>query len=799
MVGTHGGLPATAPIELGAAGRAARAAWAALALGGLATVGYFLLPTPAQQPAYLGLGFGCVLVTLVGIRLRRPARPAGWYLLAAANACFVGGDAVAWFQESLAGRAPLSPSVADGLYLAGYPVLIAAVHLLARAAGVAVTREYRIDAAVISVGVLAAGWQPLVEPSAGDPSLSLAGRLVTASYPVMDVGVLFIVVSVIIVARVATTAQRLLAVSIVALLVADVVYTQGSLAGTYVDGDPVDAGWLLAYVLCAVAALHPSMARLEPVLTWAGSTQPRRWTVVVSTTGFVPLAVLTVRAVREGHYTLAAPALFSIVAFTGIGVRALLLFGRVGTQSRELAAQARSLRSALATEQALEADLRHRAYHDDLTGLPNRAWLRDRLDAALDEAGADGVGICLADLDRFKEVNDVLGHRAGDEVLVAVARRLRRLAGDGVVIGRLGGDEFACVLPAADPAAEERVARWIVDAVREPLSVQGRRIQLSSSVGLVHGAGPADGAPLMARADLAMYAAKAAGRDRWLRYDREMGDRLAARRALTDAMPDALREGGFTVVYQPSFRFADGRLKGFEALVRWDHPTLGSVSPATFIPLAEENGFVLPLGRWVLETACRAAAGWPGDATVAVNVSARQLADPGLLTDVTAALAAVGLPAGRLVLEVTESAIMADVALAVDTLAALRAAGVTLAIDDFGTGHASLAHLRDLPVGILKIDRSFVLPLGDAAGRATAFVEAIVGLARSLGMATVAEGAETPEQYEILRRLGCDTVQGYLTGRPLGSAAAAELTARAVDAPGPHWGAEAVTTLLAVP
>jgi diguanylate cyclase len=232
--------------------------------------------------------------------------------------------------------------------------------------------------------------------------------------------------------------------------------------------------------------------------------------------------------------------------------------------------------------------------------------------------------------------------------------------------------------------------------------------------------------------------------------------------------------------------------------VRWTHPTLGPVDPGTFVPLAEETGFVVPLGRWVLQTACRAAAGWAGRAVVAVNVSARQLADPDLVADVTAAVEAAGLSPARLVLEVTESAVMADVAAAAETLGALRGFGVRIAIDDFGTGHASLAHLRDLPVDVLKIDRSFVTPLG-TSDRASAFVEAIIGLARSLGMSTVAEGVESAEQYDILCRLGCDTVQGFLTGRPLAPSGTLDLTAVAAGTPGPHWETSPRGATLAAP
>lgn len=776
----------TTPARVVAPALRERAWIAVLVLGLAVTAAYFVAPASQQEGWYVGVGAASVVAMAVGVRVHRPTRPAGWYLLAAANFCFVAGDEASNVYTALTGRDVPTPSFSDALYLAGYPFMIVAVYLLARSAGFAATREHRIDAALISVGVLATGWQPLVEPAAGDTSVSLFGRLVTASYPVMDVGVLFIVVGAVISARASTVSQRLVALSIAVMLVADVVYLFATMRGTYANGDPVDAGWLLSYVLFAVAALHPSMAASTTPVPASDHLHPRRWLVVVSIASFLPLALLLLRAVRHHDLEFAAPVLFSIAAFAFVGVRVVLLFGRVGRQSRELAAQAESLQAALDARQALEADLRHRAFHDDLTDLPNRAWIRDRLDAAL--AGAAGCGrvaFCLADLDRFKAVNDTLGHRAGDAVLVEVARRLRELAGDGVIVGRLGGDEFACVLSGADEARATRAAQRIVDALSEPLEVDGRRIQLSGSVGLAMGDRTTSGATLLTQADTAMYAAKARGRNGWRRYEPSMGELLAEQLAITSAFSDALERDEFTVVYQPVFTVDCGRLKGFESLVRWDHPSLGPISPARFVPLAEETGFVVALGRWVLTTACHAAASWSGTPTVAVNVSARQLADPGLVADVAAALAGSGLASSRLVLEVTESAIMDDVEQATRTVEELKALGVVIAIDDFGTGHSSLAQLRDLPIDVLKIDRSFVSPLDGTTGCATSYVEAIVGLAHALGMSTVAEGVESQIQYDALRALGCDTVQGYLTGRPLDPGAADALAATAATAARP--------------
>ena len=754
---------ATAGCAPAASHAAGRAAWIALAVGVGAVVAYFAVPTSFDENWYVAIGLASVIAIVVGVRRNRPARAAGWYLLAGANLAFVVGDEVGNAYSSVTGHEPPVPSIADLFYLSGYPLLIAGVVLLARAAGIAATRDHRVDAAVITLGAFAVGWEPLVASSAAGAG-GLLGRVVAVAYPVMDVGVLFIVVGTVISARSSTPALRLVAMSIVAMLVADVVYASPGAEDAYRLGDPLDAGWLFSYVLVGVAALHPSAGRSAPDAGVSHHVHPRRWIVVVSVAAFVPLALLLARAIDMGDPGFAAPVGFSIATFAFVGVRAVLLFGHVGRQAGELAAQAESLRTALAAQQTLEADLRHRAYHDDLTGLPNRAWIRDRLDDGL--ADPAGVTLCLADLDRFKAVNDTLGHRIGDQVLVAVARRLTARPDDGVVVGRLGGDEFACVLPGTDPRAAARTAQWIVDSLREPIEVDGRRIQLSVSVGVAVSDATSTPATLPARADTAMYVAKNAGRDRWRSYEPAMGVHLVEQLTITNAFADALPEEQFSLLYQPVFQMTGGSLEGFEALVRWHHPSLGPITPERFVPLAEETGFVVPLGRWVLQTACRAAAGWPGRTTVAVNVSARQLADPGIVTDVASALVASGLPADRLVLEITESAIMDDVEQSAAVLGELKALGAVLAIDDFGTGHSSLSHLRDLPVDVLKIDRSFVAPLVQPSRAERAFVRAIVDLARALGMRTVAEGVEVQTQYDVLQALGCDTVQGYLTGRP---------------------------------
>jgi diguanylate cyclase (GGDEF)-like protein len=447
----------------------------------------------------------------------------------------------------------------------------------------------------------------------------------------------------------------------------------------------------------------------------------------------------------------------------------------------ELRFIASAINDTVATTKAARDRLAHQATHDVLTELPNRALILDRLEQGLRRLDrADGrMAVLFIDLDRFKPINDSIGHEAGDEVLRTVADRLRQAVRPGDTVGRLAGDEFIVLcedLPTDQDAVD--VAARLVASLSDPIVLRcptaaGREVGVGASVGIAFAQAGRAGSPdqLLGDADVAMYRAKQRGRGRIEVFDEQLRVALERRVALHEQLLQALHQDQFRVVYQPIADAARLAVTSFEALVRWEHPTRGMVSPAEFIPIAEETGVIVPLGARVLREACRQAATWqalPNGANLAVsvNLSARQLADADLVATVTAALADSGLPAGALWLELTESTVMADADVAGDTLAELRRLGVHLAIDDFGTGYSSLAYLRRLPIEQLKIDRSFVAGLGDDP-EDQAIVGLIVSLAGTLGLSVVAEGVETPEQLSSLRRLGCDTVQGFHVGRPL--------------------------------
>lgn len=404
---------------------------------------------------------------------------------------------------------------------------------------------------------------------------------------------------------------------------------------------------------------------------------------------------------------------------------------------------------------------------DGLTGLSDRQFFRGRLTAELTAPEReDQVAVLLIDLDRFKLINDSHGHPVGDALLQMVAQRLRSVVREGDLVSRLGGDEFAVIMPGV--GAPEAMGQRLVDLLSRPYLIEGHIAVVGASIGVA--VGPRDGADtasLVRAADLALYQAKEDGRQSVRLFKTEMDTRARARHALLDDLRRALALQQFEVHYQPQTNLGSRQLVGFEALIRWRHPELGLVPPNRFIPLAEEMGLIVGIGEWVLRTACLDAMSWPGQLSVAVNVSAKQLEDQNRLPRVVeAALVASGLPAKRLEVEITESALVRYEQQALHVLHALRAKGVRVSMDDFGTGYSSLSQLRSFPFDKLKIDRSFVRDLSNS-DEAVAVIRAIAALGASLGMTTTAEGVETDAQEEMVRNDGCTDMQGYLVSRPV--------------------------------
>jgi diguanylate cyclase (GGDEF)-like protein len=415
------------------------------------------------------------------------------------------------------------------------------------------------------------------------------------------------------------------------------------------------------------------------------------------------------------------------------------------------------------------AQIARLAHYDPLTDLPNRVLFQKHLAEALARRSRKGdqLAVHFIDLDRFKTVNDTLGHPLGDALLREAAERLRSCVREGDTVARLGGDEFAVVQTGlSDMGGATRLAGRVVEAMAAPFDLQGHQVVIGASVGVA--AAPSDGEDadeLLKKADMALYRAKADGRGAFHFFERAMDEQLQARRALELDLRRALQAGEFELFYQPLYNLGDERVTGCEALLRWRHPDRGMVSPADFIPLAEEIGLIVPLGEWVLRAACAEAAKWPDHVRLAVNLSPAQFRDRGLVRTVVSALAASGLPAQRLELEITESVLLQDSAANMTMLHDLKALGVRISMDDFGTGYSSLSYLRSFPFDKIKIDQTFVRDILDDSD-AMAIIKAVLDLGASMGIVTTAEGVETLEQLNALRGQGCAEIQGYFISRP---------------------------------
>ncbi len=416
-----------------------------------------------------------------------------------------------------------------------------------------------------------------------------------------------------------------------------------------------------------------------------------------------------------------------------------------------------------------EVKIEHMAHHDALTDLANRALLNERLEQALSHFhGGQMVAVHHLNLDQFKGVNDAFGHPAGDKLLKIVAERLRALARETDTIARTGGDEFVIVqAPIADPAEATTLAQQIIAWISEPYDIDGQQALVGTSIGIAVSPGDGD-APdkLLRNADLALYRAKGDGRGTFRFYEPAMNEQMQGRRVMELDLRKALPEGEFELYYQPVVNLESNEISGFEALIRWNHPDKGQVQPSTFIPLAEEIGFIVPLGEWVIRQACLAAARWPEHLSVAVNISAAQFRGSSLMPVIVNALGASGLHPTRLEIEITETVLLQDREATLAILHQLRALGIRIAMDDFGTGYSSLTYLQSFPFDKIKIDRSFVKDITENEG-SLYIVRAVAALANGMGMAATAEGVETTEQLEKIAAVGCTEMQGYLFSKPL--------------------------------
>ena len=780
-------------------GALARRTWWLYLAGVLAlTLAYTLAQAWGPSPLRSGLVFnligGSSVVALVAGARRSPAgHRLPWYLLATGQAMFVTSDVLAYNYMRLFGEPLPFPSPADPFHLAFYPLLVAGMLLVVRERNERRDQARLIDALIVALALATLLWVFLIAPYADVRSLSLLGRLTSMAYPSMDILVLGVL------ARVAAGSHRrepafaFLLASAVVLLLTDVVYGAELLGGLHGTGGAVDVGWAIYYGLLGTAALHPSMRLLSTPGPESDGHLTRSRLALLSCASFsVPLLIVVCAALHKALdlYVLVGASAFMFAL-------ALMRMAGIVRRNEELAVQMVEL-----TERAARAELEHLSFHDALTELPNRALFRDRVEHALAGQRRDRlpVAVLFLDVDDLKSVNDGLGHAAGDTVLRELARRLEDCMRPSDTAARLGGDQFAVLIHDTESELQAiEIARRVMDALKLPIALAGREVAVACTVGIAFSDRGTAGEPgagaeeLLRDADAALYMAKENGSDHYQIFQPEMHARALERLELKSDLQRALDAGEFTLRYQPIMDLARGDMAGMEALVRWEHPARGTIAPLEFVPLLEDTGMIVPIGRHILREACAWAAHMQRACprvpalSMAVNVSVWQLQRPQLIDEVRAALHESAIPASSLTLELTESVMMQDMELSLLRLKALRSLGVKLAIDDFGTGYSSLNYIRQLPVDVLKIDRSF---LADPSPEMQELTATIVQLARIFKLKAVAEGIESHAQLQRLRGISCDFGQGFhfarpLTGEQVLAMAAAQPSVRALTAGAP--------------
>ena len=702
------------------------------------------------DPRWVGLiedvvSASAVLAVWVVVRRRDDSGGRPWLWVCLALACWVAGDFV-WDGYVFLGIARPDVSFADLFYLAGYPFLATGLFHMARARAGRYARDGFLDGSIFGVASAVAAWQLLVVPAAAGTH-SLVTAVVWSSYPLGDVLLVAAVAWLVLAPGARGMPTFWLVSALVGTFVLDVVYSYLPLVSSF-DVGRLDWLYPVTYLMFMAAALH----RDRDELTTPGPPSARMH----------PARLLLLGA------ALSAASVVAIVTKTDSLTTRLVLVSLCLLLSA--AVVARFALAVRARESAQEA-LAYRATHDELTGAVNRVLLIDRIGHALNRSRQPAVlAVFYLDLDRFKSINDTLGHQIGDHLLIEVARRIMATLRPSDTVGRFGGDEFVVLCEDIQPEAALRVAERIVAAVAAPLYVGNVTLNVTLSIGIaVTGTEPAAVDALIKSADAAMYAAKRRGGNRFELYDAKLRESLRERREIEDALRDATLRGDLVLHYQPVVRPDDGSVAGFEALLRWRRSDGTLIAPGDFIPIAEETGLIVAIGDWVINRACDQLQGWQrqgiDDAWISINVSALQLRHGALRQSFDRAIARTGADPGRIVIELTESALISEDDADAAQLAYIRQLGVRIAIDDFGTGYSGLAYLRKLPVDMIKIDQSFTAEVVTDPS-ASAVLVAIVHLAHVLGFEVIAEGAETHAQIDVLRTLDCDYIQGFFYAQP---------------------------------
>lgn len=778
--------------------------WKYVLIGGcVITALYFTLPNVwAMDAVYSAVGIGSFLCVVFAKRWFHPRDQFAWTCLAATALLNTLGDNIGYVYNLGFHEPTPFPGFDDASYLLAYPFLMVGIHRLARQSKHSARREDYIDATIVTLGILALVWHFLMSSYLHEGGVTLGGRLTLLAYPLLDVAVIFILCRALIFNPQKRPYEYFLTASMVIMASADFYFDYLVLHNHYATGNPSDALFLLQYVAFGVAALHPSMGlgavppsehSSEDQVDIQSLAQP--WKVrmpIVALTGFIPPALLLVASLFDVHVDIPVLATLSVIVLALVLLRVTGLIRRLSIQAVQLETQYLELKRSHDERDMLEHDLRHQAFHDRLTGLANRALLHDRLSHALASTARTGraVALLVGDLDGFKTLNDTQGHEAGDAALVKVAEILANAVRPSDTVARPGGDEFAILMDEIDdPRAIIDMAQRVVRAIKQAAESDQSMTGISMSAGIAVGDSSITMDQLIAEADAAMYLAKANGKNRVQIFQPSMRAKLMERAELSNSFFGALERAEFFLDFQPIFSLSTGELSTFEALVRWNHPRFGLLSPTTFLPVAEETGFIVPLGRWIMRSAIEHLAVWDSitdtPLKLAVNLSKRQLNTPGLVDDVRSAIAIAGARSDRLVVEVNESVLMSHTEQTDVALSALRNEQVQVAVDNFGTGYSALRYLEHSPVDLIKIDKSFVDTLSSGGKDRTALVGTMIGLAHSLDLSLVAEGIEEQEQLTRLVELGCEEGQGYLMQRPFDPYSAIELIRERAPASSP--------------